>query len=65
MHLITLFRLMNSHQRFLQAKVKNQNEQKQVMPKSKDLSRTLDMTLLVTFDTEFSITISEHIAMSE
>ena len=32
MHLITLFRVMNSHQRCLQAKVKYRNEPKQVMP---------------------------------
>ena len=38
MHLMTLFRIMNPHQRCLQAKVKNQNEPKQVMQKSKDLS---------------------------
>ena len=31
---------MNPHQRCLQAKVKNWNEPKQVMPKSKDLSRS-------------------------
>ena len=29
---------MNPHQRYLQAKVKNRNEPKQVMPKSQDLS---------------------------
>ena len=44
MHLITLFRVMNPHQRCLQAKVKYRNEQKQVMPKSEDIR---------TFDTEF------------
>ena len=40
MHLITLFRVMNPHQRCLQAKVKYRNEPKQVMPKSEDLNRS-------------------------
>ena len=34
MHLITLFRVMNPHQRCLQAKVKYRNKPKQVMPKT-------------------------------
>ena len=43
---------MNPHQRCLQAKVKNNNELKQVMPKSKDLSRSLEIKLIWTFDME-------------
>ena len=53
MHLITLFRVMNPHQRCLQAKVKCRNEPKQVMPKSENLSRSLDINAIWTFDTEF------------
>ena len=44
---------MNSHQRCLQAKVKYQNEPKQVMPKSDDRSRSLEINVIWTFDTEF------------
>ena len=51
--MITLFRVMNPHQRCLQAKVKYRNEPKQVMPKSKDLSRSLEINAIWTFDTEF------------
>ena len=47
-----LFRVMNPHQRCLQAKVKCQNEPKQVMPKSEDLSRSLEINAIWTFDTE-------------
>ena len=36
MHLITLFRVMNPHQRCLQDKVKYRKEAKQVTPKSED-----------------------------
>ena len=53
MHLITLFRIKNTHQRYLQAKVKYWNEPKQVMSKSKDLSRSLEINAIWTFDTEF------------
>ena len=53
MHLITLFRVMNPHQRYLHAKVKYQNEPKQVMPKSEDFSRSLEMNANWTFDMEF------------
>ena len=53
MHLITLFRIMNPHQRCLQAKVKYRNEPKQVMPKSDYLSRSLEINAIWTFDTEF------------
>ena len=52
MHLITLFRVMNPHQS-LQAKVKYRNEPKQVMPKSEDLSRPLEINAIWKFDTEF------------
>ena len=44
---------MNPHQRCLQAKVKYQNEPKQVMPKSEDLSRSLEINAIWTFDMEF------------
>ena len=37
----------------LQAKVKYRNEPKQVMPKSEDLSRSLEINAMWTFDTEF------------
>ena len=53
MHLITLFRIMNPHQRCLQAKVKYRNEPKQVMPKNEYLSRSLEINAIWTFDTEF------------
>ena len=52
MHLITLFRVMNPHQRCLQAKVKNRNEPKHVMLKSQDLSRSLVIKLIWTFNME-------------
>ena len=44
---------MNPHQRCLQTKVKFRNEPKQVMPKSEDLSRSLEIKPIWTFDTEF------------
>ena len=44
---------MNPHQRCLQAKVKYWNEPKQVMPKSEDQSRSLEINAIWTFDTEF------------
>ena len=44
---------MNPHQRCLQAKVKKRNEPKQVMQKSQDLSRSLELKLIWTYDTEF------------
>ena len=44
---------MNPHQRCLQAKVKYQNEPKQVMPKSGDLNRSLEINAIWTFDTQF------------
>ena len=53
MHLITVFRIKNPHQRCLQAKVKYRNEPKQVMPKSEYLSRSLEINAIWTFDTEF------------
>ena len=34
-----LFRVMNPHQRCLQAKVKNQNDPKQEMPKSDNIAQ--------------------------
>ena len=48
-----LFRVMNPHQRCLQAKVKYRNEPKHVMPKCEDLSRSLEGKPIWTFDTEF------------
>ena len=45
---------MNPHQRCLQSKVKYRNEPKQVMPKSEDPSRLLEINAIWTFDTEFS-----------
>ena len=53
MHLITLFRVTNPHQRCLQAKVKCRNEPKRVMPEIEDLSRSLEISAIWTFDTEF------------
>ena len=53
MHLITLFWVMNPHQICLQAKVKHRNEPKQVILKSEDLSRSLEIYAIWTFDTEF------------
>ena len=44
---------MNPHQGCLQAKVKYRNEPEQVMPKSEDLSRSLEINAIWTFDTEF------------
>ena len=44
---------MNHTQRCLQAKVENWNEPKKVMPKSQDLSRSLEINAIWTFDTEF------------
>ena len=44
---------MNPHQRCLQAKVKYWNEPKQVMPKSEDLCRSLEINAIWTFDKEF------------
>ena len=55
MHMITLFRVMNPHQRCLQAKVKYRNEPKQVMPKSEDLSRSLEIKAIRILETEFPI----------
>ena len=53
MHLITLFWIMNPHQRCLQAKVKYRNEPKTGKPKSEDLSRSLEINAIWTFDKEF------------
>ena len=55
MHLITLFRVMSPHQRCLQAKVKYCNEPKQVMPKTEDLSRSLEIKPIWTYDTELIV----------
>ena len=44
---------MNPHQRCLEVKVKYRNEPKQVMPKSEDLSRSLEIKPIWTFHTEF------------
>ena len=63
MHLTTLFRVMNPHQRCLQAKVKYRNEPKQVLPKSQDLSRSLEINAIWTFDTEFPTIFICHYVM--
>ena len=44
---------MNPHQTCLQAKVKYRYELKEVMPKSEDLSRSLEKNAIWTFDAEF------------
>ena len=44
---------MNRHQICLQAKVKYMNEPKQVMPKSVDLNRSLEIKAIWTIDTDF------------
>ena len=44
---------MNPHQRLLQAKVKDLIGPKQVMPKSQDISRALEIKPFWTFDTVF------------
>ena len=47
---------MNPHQRCLQAKVKNQNEPKQVMQESRPSSpRSLEINVIWIFDTKFPI----------
>ena len=46
-----LFRVMDPHQRCLQAKVKFRSEPKQVVPKSEDLSRSLEINAIWTHDT--------------
>ena len=51
--MITVFWVMNPQQRCLQDKVKHWNEPNEVMPKSEDLSRSLEIKLIWTFDTEF------------
>ena len=53
---------MNPHQRCLQAKVENWNEPKQVMPKSKDLSGSLEIKPIWTFDTELPIIFNKSCA---
>ena len=50
---------MNPHQRCLKAKVKYRNEPKQVMPKSEDPSRSLEINAIWTFDTEFPTTFNK------
>ena len=54
-----LFWVMNPHQRCLQAKVKYWKEPKQVMPKSEDLSRSLEINAIWTFVTEFPTIFNE------
>ena len=51
---LMLFRVMNPHQRCLQAKIENRNEPKHVMPKIEDVSRSLEIKPIWIFDTEFS-----------
>ena len=59
MHLITLFWVMSPNQICLQAKVKNRNEPKHVISKSQDISRSLEIKLIWTFDTEFPTIINK------
>ena len=59
MHLITLFRVMNPHQRCLQATVKYRNEPKQVTPESEELSRSLEIKPIWTLDTKFPTTFNK------
>ena len=59
MHMITLFWVMNPHQRCLQAKVNYRNEPKQVVPKCEDISRSLVIKPIWTFDTEFPTTFNK------
>ena len=59
MHLITLFRVMNPHQRCLHAIVKYWNEPEHVMPKSEDLNRSQEINAIWTFDTEFPTIINK------
>ena len=54
MHPITLFRVMNPHQRCFKPKSNTGMSQKQAMPKSEDLSRSLEINAIWTFDTEFT-----------
>ena len=51
---------MNPHQRCLQAKVKYRNEPKQAMPKSEDLSRSLEINAIWTIDAEFQLFSINH-----
>ena len=60
MRLVTLFHVMNPHQKCLHVKVKNQNEPKEVTPKSQDLSGSLEINLIWTFPTEFQTIFNKH-----
>ena len=51
---------MNPLKRCLHAKVKYWNEPKQVMPKSKHISRSLEIKPIWTFDTDFSTFSNNH-----
>ena len=55
-----LFRVMNPHQRCLQAKIKYRNEPKQVMPKSEDQRWSLEIKPIWTFHTEFPTIIGRY-----
>ena len=50
MRLITLFRVMNHHQKCLQANVKNCNEPKTGNGKESDLRRSQEIKVIGTFD---------------
>ena len=50
---ITFFRVMDPHQRCLQAKIEKRNEAKQVMQKGQDRVRLLEINMIWTFHTEF------------
>ena len=53
LHLMTLFRVFNPHQRCLQDKVKYRNEPKQVVPKSEDQNKSLEIKVIWRFRKEF------------
>ena len=53
MYLITIFRIMNLIKDAYKPKSNTGMSQKQVMPKSEDLSRSLEINAIWTFDTEF------------
>ena len=53
MHLIPLFREINPHKRYLQAKDKNWNEPKTGNAKRHDLGRSIEIKLIWKFDPKF------------
>ena len=53
MHLITLFRILNVSRDAYKPKSNTGMSQKQVMPNSEDLTRSLEINAIWTFDAEF------------